>query len=246
MDLECPVRPSHESRRRAVPVLASRILGTAGASLLVVLLASAIDAQDDTTSAPPAPAVPVLFDGKSLEGWRIIEKFDFDGHGDVYVKDGVIYLEKGKPATGIAWKGEFPKSNYELSLQGQRVEGSDFFCGLTFPVKDSFCTLILGGWGGSVVGLSNIDGFSAIENETTQAIDFQQGRWYQIKLTVLDDRITVAIDGKPLIDVATEGHKFSIWWEQEPVTPLGIVSWYTTGALKDLKLTSVPLAPPQP
>ncbi len=151
----------------------------------------------------------------------------------------MIYLPKGKPATGISWKSDLPRSNYQLSFRGQRVEGSDFFCGLTFPVKTEYCTLILGGWGGQVIGLSNIDGFSAIENETTQAIDFEQGKWYAIELTVRDERITVRIDHKQVIDVATEGHKFSIWWEQEPVTPLGIVTWHTTGAIKQLKLNKL-------
>ncbi len=40
-------------------------------------------------AAPPAPAtspatneVPI-FDGKSLDGWRVIEKFDFEDHGKV-------------------------------------------------------------------------------------------------------------------------------------------------------------------
>ncbi len=187
----------------------------------------------------------MVFDGKSLDGWRIIEKFDFDGHGDVYVKDGVIFLEKGKPGTGISWKGEFPRSNYKITFEGQRVEGSDFFCGLTFPVQEGYCTLILGGWGGSIVGLSNIDGFSAIENATTQAIEFQQGRWYAVQLTVTDDQITAVVDDKPLIQVATAGRKFTIWWEQEPITPLGIATWYTTGAIKNLKLTRAPNATDQ-
>jgi hypothetical protein len=198
------------------------------------------------TSQPVRLVAPVLFDGKSLEGWRTIETFDFADHGEVTVKDGAIYLSQGNPATGISWKGELPRSNYELSFAGQRVAGSDFFCGLTFPVKEEYCTLILGGWGGSVVGLSNIDGFSAVENQTTRAIEFEQGRWYRIKLTVLDDRISVLLDDKPLIDVATEDHKFSIGWEQEPVTPLGIVTWKTTGAIKDLKLALVQSPEKQP
>jgi hypothetical protein len=210
-------------------------------------IASSVSVPAIAQPTAPVPAeaatVPELFNGQSLDGWRVIEKFDFDGHGDVSVKDGVIYLEKGRPATGISWKGAFPRSNYQLTFAGQRVNGNDFFCGLTFPVKDEYCTLILGGWGGSIVGLSNIDGFSAIENATTQAIEFEQGRWYQVKVTVRNDRITIAMDDKPIIDVATKGRKFSIWWEQEPVTPLGIVTWNTTGAIKDLKLVAIePLA----
>jgi hypothetical protein len=212
------------------PAIASTLAGSAGAQ--------PSNSAQPTNPAEAAAAV-VLFDGKSLEGWRIVDTFDFVDHGQVSVKDGVIYLERGKPATGISWKGEFPRSNYQLTLTAQRVEGNDFFCGLTFPVKGEYCTLILGGWGGSIVGLSNINGNSAVENATTQAIEFEQGRWYKIKLTVTDDNITIMLDNKAVIDVETKDRRFTIYWEQEPVTPLGIVTWNTTGAIKDLKLVNL-------
>lgn len=180
-----------------------------------------------------------LFDGESLEGWRIIDTFDFKNHGKIEVNNEIITLHRGQPATGISWRGELPRSNYEFRCEAKRVAGNDFFCGLTFPVKDEYCTLILGGWGGQVVGLSNIDGFSAIENATTQVIEFQTNQWYRIRLVVLDARITVHLDDKKIIDVDTTNRKFSIWWEQDPVTPLGIVTWNTTGALRKLQLKAV-------
>ncbi len=190
-----------------------------------------------------APDAITLFDGQSLDHWRIIDQWDFKDHGAIEVKDQTIFLNKGNPATGISWKGELPRSNYEFTWQAQRIEGSDFFCGLTFPVQDSYCTLILGGWGGQIVGLSNIDGFSAIENATTQVIEFENNRWYRLKLRVTDEQIQIWIDDKSIIDVKTMGRKFTIWWEQEPVTPLGIVTWNTTGAIKDLHWTSVSSQP---
>jgi len=229
---------------------------TFGATMLLTAigwLGQVRQARSDEPSATKQPAevvsqaggsideVPRLFDGKTLDGWRIIDKWDFADHGDVKVEDGVIVLGKGDPATGISWKGELPRNNYELTWQAQRRIGSDFFCGLTFPVRDSHCTLILGGWGGQIVGLSNIDGFSAVENSTTRTVAFEEKRWYQLRLRVTDAKIQVWLDDKPLVDVATEGKKLSIWWEQEPVTPLGIVTWNTEGAIKDLQWT--PLKP---
>ena len=205
-------------------------------SLLVLTSATGIVAADEAAKQKADEQV-LLFDGKSLDGWRVIDTFDFKEHGKVEVKDKTIILNRGQPATGISWKGELPRSNYEFRCEAKRVEGNDFFCGLTFPVKKEYCTLILGGWGGQVVGLSNIDGFSAIENATTQVVDFETNRWYRIRLVVLDERITVHLDDKKIIDVETANHKFSIWWEQEPVTPLGIVTWYTTGTLRKLQLT---------
>jgi hypothetical protein len=52
--------------------------------------------------------------------------------------------------------------NYEIKLEAKKVTGNDFFCGMTFPVGDSFCSFIVGGWGGPVVGLSSIDGTGRI------------------------------------------------------------------------------------
>ena len=46
------------------------------------------------------------------------------------------------------------------------MKGGDFFATLTFPVDDSFCTFVTGGWGGDIVGLSSIDGWDASDNET--------------------------------------------------------------------------------
>ncbi|MCP4194241.1 MAG: DUF1080 domain-containing protein [Planctomycetaceae bacterium] len=210
---------------------------------LSVVSATLADEKAKTNSLPNPDQTArtnklILFDGESLKGWRIIKTFDFKDHGPVQVKNKTITLGKGAPATGISWKGELPRSNYEISLQAKRTEGDDFFCGLTFPVKKDYCSLIVGGWGGQVVGLSNLDDFSAIENETTQVVEFEQDKWYPIRLRVTDDRITIHIDKKKLIDIDTQ-HKFSIWWEQDPVTPLGIVTWNTAGSIKDLKIKRV-------
>ena len=70
-----------------------------------------------------------------------------------------------------------PRINYEVKLEARREEGSDFFCRLTFPVNDSFCALILGGWGGTVVGLSTIDGLDASEKETSRLMNFDLNKW---------------------------------------------------------------------
>ena len=178
----------------------------------------------------------VMFNGKDLDGWRVLDKIDFASHGKVVVKDKQILLGAGKPATGISWTGELSRMNYELSLDAKRVAGGDFFCGLTFPVNKSYCTLIIGGWGGWVTGLSNVDGQSAVENETTDSQKFKNKKWYRIRLRVTAGKIEAWVDKKKIVDLATKGKKFSIWWEQEPVRPLGIATWYTTAALKNIRL----------
>ena len=120
-----------------------------------------------------------------------------------------------------------------------RVDGNDFFCGLTFPVGERFCSLVVGGWSGGVIGLSNINGRSAVENETTQFRDFKRDRWFAIRLAVTGGKIEVWIDKARIIDLATRGKKLSIWWEQEPALPFGIVTWVTKGVVRNIRVRSI-------
>ncbi len=174
-----------------------------------------------------------LFDGKKLGHWAIT---DFAGQGDVYVKDGSIFLEKGDYMTGITWTGPLVRMNYEISLEAMRVSGTDFFCGLTFPVGDRPCTLILGGWGGDLCGLSSIDSFDASENETTRFISFKNDRWYHVLLRVRDDRIEAWLDNQQIVNFITTDRDIDIRIEVVPSQPLGIATWRTTGAIRNIKL----------
>lgn len=175
-----------------------------------------------------------LFNGESLEGWKASE---FGGGGEVSVEDGRILLPQGESLTGITWDGDPPFTmDYEISLQAMRVDGGDFFCGLTFPVDDKPCSLIVGGWGGATVGLSSLDGIDASENDTTRYMTFKKGEWYPIRLRVTKDRIQTWIEDESVIDVVTKGRKVGVRPEVERSRPLGVASWRTTAALKDLKI----------
>lgn len=178
-----------------------------------------------------------LFDGKTLAGWKVTE---FGGEGDVEAKDGRIQMAMAEGCTGITWKGEFPKWDYEVRLEAMRVEGIDFFCGMTFPVGDDPCSLIVGGWGGAVVGLSSIDGKDAAHNETKRYEKFETGRWYKIRLKVTKEKIEAWIDDKQVVDQALAGHKISIRPEVQLSRPFGIAAWRTTAALRDIRLVSLP------
>ena len=130
--------------------------------------------------------------------------------------------------------------DYEIALDAMRVSGSDFFCGLTFPVSNSFCSLIVGGWGGSLLGLSSIDGMDASENETTKFLNFERGKWYRIRVRVTKDRIEGWLDKEKLVDVVTKERRISLRaGEIEMSTPLGICSWQTTGAIREFKMRKV-------
>jgi len=186
--------------------------------------------EDDTL------VVGSLFDGKTLGRWQAA---DFLDAGDVHVEDGRIILEKGEELTGIVWTGPVLRTNYEISLEAMRVEGEDFFCGLTFPVGEDHCSLIIGGWHGKVVGLSNIDLMDASENATTILLDFEKNRWYAIRLRVAADRITAWIDGDKVVDADIAGRIIDVRGSVEPCCPLGIASWKTTAAVRNITLRAI-------
>lgn len=178
-----------------------------------------------------------LFDGKNLDNW---ERTDFAGKGDVRIdENGSLVLEMGAELSGVRWKGktDLPKIDYEVTLQAKRTMGSDFFCGLTFPFKESHATLILGGWGGSLIGISSLDDFDASENETGDAYVFEDKKWYDVRLRVTEEKLQVWLDDKMVIDTDVEGRKVSMrFGEIEMSVPFGICTYATTGVIRDVKI----------
>lgn len=174
-----------------------------------------------------------LFNGKSLEGWKIT---DFSAHGEVSVTNGEIRLDAGDPLTGITFAGEPPaRMNYEISLDAMKLEGDDFFCALTAPVGPENCTLVIGGWGGALVGISSIDGFDASENFTTKFRKFEPNHWYHIRFRVTANKLQAWIDEEEIIDADIEGKKISMRHGQiEMSKPLGIAAFRTKAALKSI------------
>jgi hypothetical protein len=198
---------------------------------VTVLLAGSLTARSQTPGTPPGEP---LFDGKTLTNWQTSK---FHGQGTVTIENGDIILGPGKDLTGITWSGSaLPTTSYELTLQARRLDGRDFFAGITFPVGDSFCSLILGGWGGSIVGLSSINGIDASENSTSQSIDFEMQKWYDIRIRVTPEKIDSWLDGKHIIEQELKGNQISVRIEVEPSQPLGIASWRTKAGIRQIRL----------
>lgn len=172
-----------------------------------------------------------LFDGSTLDGWEIT---NFGTEGPIMVSDGVILINMGDGASGITWAKDFPKVNYEVNLEARKTVGNDFFCGMTFPVNDEFCSLIIGGWGGPVVGLSCIDGLDASDNETKILKRFDKDIWYKIRLQVTPEKIVGWIDDEKLVDFNYKNRTLSTRPEVDLSKPFGICTWITTAELRNI------------
>lgn len=200
-------------------------------ALVGVLACSAAIVASGQARTDSGPWV-ALFNGTSLEGWK---QTPFSGRGEVRVSDGMIVIGKGR-TTGITWTGQFPRSGYEIRFEAARLEGKDFFAGITFPAGDSYCSWINGGWDGTVVGLSNLDGNDASENDTSTLRDFVQGRWYAFRLAVTERRIQGWIDNDLVIDVDISGRQLGLpFGDGDLSTPLGFSSYRTVAGLRKVE-----------
>lgn len=178
-----------------------------------------------------------LFDGASLGAFT---PTPFGGEGEVSVVDGRIVLDAGSPLTGVTWGGEpLPCVDYELELSATRLSGNDFFCGLTLPIGDSHATLVLGGWGGALCGLSSLDGRDASENETTTFRGFTSGREYRVRVLVTADRFRAWIDGESIVDVAIAGRRIGVRPEVARSRPFGIANFATRAAVRGVRVRAM-------
>lgn len=206
-------------------------------SLLVCIVSLAADEPAKKDDKKEEAGWKSLFDGKTLDGWKSTK---FGGEGEVEVKDGAIVLNTGSDMTGITYTGKMPKNNYELLIEAQRLDGFDFFSGVTFPVGDGFASFIPGGWGGGVTGVSSINGRDASENETTQPFTYKDNIWYKFRIQVSDEKLLVWIDDKKMVDVDRADKIFSLRNEVDLSKPLGIATWSTRGAVRTIKLRELP------
>ena len=178
-----------------------------------------------------------LFDGKQLGDWKPTR---FGGEGEVSIKDKQIKCDYGQYMTGVTYSGKgLPTNNYELELEAIREDGSDFFCGLTFPVDKSHASFIIGGWGGSVVGISSIDDMDASENNTTGYKVFKNGQWYKIRVRVTPNRLQAWINDEMFVDEDVDGERLSTRIEVDRSKPLGVCCFDTQAAFRNIRMRKV-------
>lgn len=172
----------------------------------------------------------------SADAWRVVTADPFESHGGVEFSANELSLAMGKPGTGVNYRGPVTRMDYSISAEAMRTEGEDFFYGLTFPINDQHASLIIGGWGGGVTGISNLNGMSAVENETTGYTPFENDHWYKIELKVGPQKILVLLDERNIIEIETAKYEYSVWPQQATMCPLGIATWKTASKIRNLFL----------
>jgi hypothetical protein len=208
--------------------------------LLAVSALAADPAKKDVPKAeePAAPKEVVLFDGKSLDDWEMV---DIGASGAVEMEGGIMIINAGDSVSGAVYKkaASLPVTNYEISLEAKRLDGVDFFCGLTFPVNSAktCATLVCGGWGGAVTGISSIDNLDASENNTSSFQKFEDDKWYAIRVRVTPEKLGVWVGDKHIIDEEIKGKKIGVRpGPIESYLPLSLTTYATTGAYRNIKL----------
>lgn len=187
-------------------------------------------------AAPAATNVFIeLFDGHTLTGWQVVP---FGGAGAIKIQsNGALEIGAGEVLTGLVYTNKPVRMNYEIVLEARRTSGADFFCGLTFPVNSNSCTLVIGGWGGSLTGISSIDDMDASENSTGDTHAFVQNRWYAIRLRVTPEKIEAWIDSERIVNLDIEEHRLGMrGGEIEACMPLGLATYQTRAELRHILL----------
>ena len=179
-----------------------------------------------------------LFDGKTLTNWKILL---YGGNGEPSVKNGALVIPRPTDGvmTGVCWVGEpLPVINYEVYYEARRVAGSDIFAGFTFPYSDTSASIVFGGWGGIVNGLSCIDGFDASENETCQHFSWSNDQWYPVQLRVTPDSIRASVGSNIIVNIATAGKDIHL---RADYLDTGFTLWTynTTGEIRNIRIRKI-------
>jgi hypothetical protein len=209
--------------------------GWLAACIIVASILTACGPSKDGSN-PATPTRWALFESPHIEKWQDAK---FDGGGEVKRESDGFTLKDGAPMTGNvfpAWEKEgLPLMNYRVTYEAMRVSGNDFFGSLTFPIdsRERCVSFVLGGWGGTQVGISSIDGFDASQNATGSSQKFENGRWYRIRIDVEEQSVRVWLEDRPLVSFNPKGRQLHLRsGEISKCVPFGFATYDTEGRVR--------------
>lgn len=211
-------RPAHPTLHRGKAPLSVE------SEQLSAELATALEPKQGKRSRLVRRNWKTILDVQRLDRWQAGVFGDSDELD--LASDGVI-LPIGVPLTGITYLDEPPSGSYALEVEATRQYGTDFFLGVTFPVRDEHVTLVLGGWGGTLCGLSCIDGDDASNNGTRTHVEFPNGKRQTVLIEVDGSRVVALVNGDELVNVDLTGKRLEVRNEVLPSVPLGLSSFAT-------------------
>jgi hypothetical protein len=191
---------------------------------------------------------------RQLQTWRLLEapllqhwqSAGIEGEGSISLAGSEIVLGPGQPMTGVkftAWSNmNLPLVDYAIEFEATRVDGQDIFAGITFPIRrlDTCATLVVGGWGGGLVGISSIDGLNANENSTRGEHPFTNGQWYRFRLEVRDEELKAWLEDRLVINASIKSRTISLRPGQiEQCVPFGVATYLSTGKVRGLVVTEL-------
>lgn len=197
-------------------------------------------------SASPPTARWDLFSQNLVGHWK---EAAIERSGGLTREADGFSLKAGSPMTGIvfpSWADDgLPLMDYAIQYEAMRVTGSDFFGSVTFPVGEATrcITFVLGGWGGSQVGISCIDGYDASENSTGSSQRFENGRWYRVRIELRKKSLRVRLDDRAIIETNLHGRSLSLRaGDIANCVPFGFASYGTEGRVRNVVVERLPAA----
>ena len=123
-----------------------------------------------------------------------------------------------------------------MDYEARRLSGRDFFAAATFPVGKSYATFVNGGWGGSVTGVSSLNGADASENETGKYYRYENNRWYRFRIQVTAEVVRCWIDDQAVVAVEHRDRQVATRVESRSSQPLGFASYESGGAVRTVEV----------
>jgi Domain of Unknown Function (DUF1080) len=182
-----------------------------------------------------------LFNGKDLSGWKRAEIW---GNGTVEARsNGVVSCGIGKPLSGIAYTNSFPTMSYEVKMDAMRKEGGDFFVAMTLPIETNACTIVIGGWGGGLCGISSIEYMDASENPYSSGLALTNNVWYTLRVRVTPGLLEVFLNDT-LYTAKVTFEKSSLFTlrsgsDIDKTLPFGLATYETHALWRNLTVSTI-------